>query len=179
MFLPFSCNWMPSTDSLIPNCFKHPPMVVLLYVPRGCSWEYKPHKWTKHFSKLQLKNVPTVKNHTWLVKCIAKRYSENISGPSLQYGRPWFDRWVRKICWRRTRQPTPVFCLEEYHGQRSLVGYSPQGHKESVMTEATEHAHIHICSSHNHDSFQIQSSVKSLHTAGFSMHGRTSWVRTL
>ena len=23
--------------------------------------------------------------------------------------RPWFDSWVRKICWRRDRLPTPVF----------------------------------------------------------------------
>ena len=27
------------------------------------------------------------------------------------------------------------------HGQRSLVGYSPWGRKESDMTEATEHTH--------------------------------------
>ena len=39
---------------------------------------------------------------------------------------------VRKIPWRRKWQPTPVFLPgEESHGQRSLVGYSPQGHKES------------------------------------------------
>ena len=29
---------------------------------------------------------------------------------------------------------TPVFLLGESHGQRSLVGYSPWGHKESGMT---------------------------------------------
>ena len=28
-------------------------------------------------------------------------------------------------------------CLENPHGQRSLVGYSPQGSKESDWTEAT------------------------------------------
>ena len=28
--------------------------------------------------------------------------------------------------WRRNWQPTPVFLLGESHGQRSLVGYSPQ-----------------------------------------------------
>ena len=27
----------------------------------------------------------------------------------LQCGRPGFDLWVGKICWRRTWQPTPVF----------------------------------------------------------------------
>ena len=30
----------------------------------------------------------------------------------------------------------------ESHGQRSLVGCSPRGHKESDTPEATEHSHI-------------------------------------
>ena len=30
---------------------------------------------------------------------------------------------------------TPVFLPEESHGQRSLEGYSPWGHKESDITE--------------------------------------------
>ena len=33
---------------------------------------------------------------------------------------------------------TSVLLLRKSHGQRSLVGYSPKGHKESDMTE---HAH--------------------------------------
>ena len=40
-------------------------------------------------------------------------------------------------------QPTPVFLPGECHGQRSLVGYSTQGHKELDTTEATEHACMH------------------------------------
>ena len=32
-------------------------------------------------------------------------------------------------------QPTPVFLPGEFHGQRSLAGYSPWGHKESDRTE--------------------------------------------
>ena len=48
-----------------------------------------------------------------------------------------FDSWVGKIPWKRAWQPTPVFLPEESHGQRSLVGYSPRGHKESDMTEVT------------------------------------------
>ena len=32
-------------------------------------------------------------------------------------------------------QPTPVFLPGESHGRRNLVGYSPQGHKESDITE--------------------------------------------
>ena len=36
---------------------------------------------------------------------------------------------------------TPVFLPGESHGVRSLVGYSPEGHKELNMIEATEHTH--------------------------------------
>ena len=53
-------------------------------------------------------------------------------------GRCKFNPWVRKIPWRRVWQPTPVFLPGESHGQRSLVGYSPWGHKVSDRTEATE-----------------------------------------
>ena len=38
---------------------------------------------------------------------------------------------VRKIFWRRKCQPCPVFLPGKPHGQRSLVGYSLWGHKES------------------------------------------------
>ena len=34
-------------------------------------------------------------------------------------------------------QSTPVFLPGEFHGQRSLAGYSPWGHKESDTTEVT------------------------------------------
>ena len=46
-----------------------------------------------------------------------------------------FGPWVRKIPWRRKWQPTPAFLPGESHGQRSLEGYSPWGHKQSDMTE--------------------------------------------
>ena len=42
----------------------------------------------------------------------------------------WFDPWVGKIPWRRERLLTPVFWPREFHGL-----YSPQGCKESDMTE--------------------------------------------
>ena len=37
--------------------------------------------------------------------------------------------------WRRKWQPTLVFLPGESHGQRSLLGYSPWGRKESETTE--------------------------------------------
>ena len=38
--------------------------------------------------------------------------------------------WAREIPWRREWRPTPVFLPGEFHGHRSLVGYSPWDPKE-------------------------------------------------
>ena len=46
-----------------------------------------------------------------------------------------FDPWVGKIPWNRKWQPTPVFLPGESHGGKSLVGYSPWGHKELDTTK--------------------------------------------
>ena len=54
-----------------------------------------------------------------------------------------FDPWVEKIPWNRKWQPTPVLLPGEFHGQRSLEDYSPQGHKELDTTERTAHTHTH------------------------------------
>ena len=42
------------------------------------------------------------------------------------------------IPWWRAWQPTSVLLPGESHGQRSLAGYSPYGHKELDTTEVTE-----------------------------------------
>ena len=46
-----------------------------------------------------------------------------------------FSPWVRKIPWRRKWQPIPVFLPGEFHGQRSLAGNNPWGHRESDKAE--------------------------------------------
>ena len=43
----------------------------------------------------------------------------------LQCRRFRFSPWVGKIPWRRAWQLTPVFLPREFHGWRSVVGYSP------------------------------------------------------
>ena len=50
-----------------------------------------------------------------------------LSGKELtcQCRRHRFNPWVRTIPWRKKWQPTPVFLPGEFHGQRSLAGYSP------------------------------------------------------
>ena len=47
------------------------------------------------------------------------------TGEVPESGRYWWRQW----------QPTPVFLSGESHGQRSLVGYSPWGHKKMDTTE--------------------------------------------
>ena len=59
--------------------------------------------------------------------------------PATQENR--YEPWVGKISWRREWQPTPVFLPGESHGQRSLVDYSPWGHKESDTTERLTFSH--------------------------------------
>ena len=52
--------------------------------------------------------------------------------------RRWeFHLWVGKI-WRRKCLPTPVFLPGESHGQRILVGYSPQGFERAGHDIATK-----------------------------------------
>ena len=43
-----------------------------------------------------------------------------------------------------TWQPSPVFLPGEFHGQRSPVGYSPRGCKESDTTEQLSIHHAHL-----------------------------------
>ena len=54
--------------------------------------------------------------------------------------------WIQSLGWedpwRREWQPIPIFLPGESHGERSLVGYSPWGHKESDKAEVTQHTHI-------------------------------------
>ena len=48
----------------------------------------------------------------------------------------------RKIPWRRVWPLTPIFFPGESHGQRSLAGYGPKGHKDLDMSKMTWHACI-------------------------------------
>ena len=43
---------------------------------------------------------------------------------------PGFDPWVGKISWRTAEHPHEDSCLENPHGQRSLLDYSRWGRKQ-------------------------------------------------
>ena len=88
----------------------------------------------------------------------------------MRHRRHGFSSCIRKIPWRRAQQPTAVFLPGESHGQRSLVGYSPWGHKESGMTELTEHAHTQS------DSVLFVRSFLTLSLGGLSPESGHFWL---
>ena len=53
----------------------------------------------------------------------------------LPFCQPGFIPWVKKIPWRRGWLPTTVFLPGEFHGQRSLAGFSPFASASSSPAE--------------------------------------------
>ena len=55
------------------------------------------------------------------------------------------ETWVQSLGWEvpleKRMATTPVFLPEESHGQRSLAGYSPWGHKEANTTTLLRPTH--------------------------------------
>ena len=61
-----------------------------------------------------------------------------------------------KIPWKRKWQPSPVLLPGKSHGQRSLVGFSPWGHKESDTTEHSTQLQLEISLHDNEDTAQTK-----------------------
>ena len=67
---------------------------------------------------------------------------KNLPANEEELKRCGFDPWVGNIPWRRKWQPTPVFLSGNFHGQRSLVGYSQWGCKELDTTKHNTHTQV-------------------------------------
>ena len=91
--------------------------------------EFKPLRWACSFFSLNV-CVHVCGLPWWLRIC-------------LQFRRPRFKPWVRKIPWRREWQPTSALLPRECHRQSSLAGYSPWDLKELDTTEWLTHTHTH------------------------------------
>ena len=88
----------------------------------GSGWETRVYQWQIHVDIWQNQyNIVKLKNK---IKYIKKKKKKRIC---LQCRKPRFDPWVGKISWRREWLSTPIFLPGEFHGQRSLVGYSQWG----------------------------------------------------
>ena len=100
--------------------------------------------WPRHFVYLVLSSGATVAVLNLLICCNLDKLVNLMGFPGGIGGKELtgdirdmgLTPRVRKIPWRRAWQPTSVFLPGESHGQRSLVGYSPQGGKELDTTEA-------------------------------------------
>ena len=80
----------------------------------------------------------------WIIQISYLQMGFSAGSSGKEHTCPWrtlkrygFYPWVEKIPWRRAWQPTPVFLPGESQGQRSLVGYSLWGRKESDATQVT------------------------------------------
>ena len=89
-----------------------------------------PRQWT-----LWAQNIFLIFILSWIIVAQVTQWY-TICLPSRRHG---FHPWVQKIPWRRKWQATPVFLPGKSHGQRSLVGYSQSGSKESDTTEWQAH----------------------------------------
>ena len=99
-----------------------------------------------HLSEMVL--VAATQEEVFNTTMIRPLVAQTVKSPPATWS-PRFDPWVGKITWRQERQSNPVFLSGEFHGQRSLVGYSPWGRQESYMNEQLTFAtYFHgICSS--------------------------------
>ena len=113
-------GWQPTAAGALPS-LPHTLLSALLSLSRlrveqdqpgpcGCCWpEVLSQVWARS-SRTNIKNQDVLR---------------------LQRRRLWFER----IPWRRAWQPTQVFLPGEFHGQRSLAGYSLRDLKESDTTK--------------------------------------------
>ena len=57
-----------------------------------------------------------------------------------------FDPWVEKIPWRREWLPNLIFLHGEFHGQRSLVGYSLRvAKRQKQLSDSTTYITESLC----------------------------------
>ena len=91
----------------------------------------EPVSWPGETSEGDVLRISLVKSNG-LLRCLSGKESTCQGGRCRRCG---FSPWVGEIPWRKEWLPTPGFLPGESHGQRSLAGCSPGGHKESDMTE--------------------------------------------
>ena len=91
------------------------------------AWQATVHRAAKHWTWLKRLSM-----HTRIYTHMHQGFPGASDGREFAYNaRPGFYPWVGKTPWRREWQPTPVFLLGEFHGQRSLESYSPWRCQES------------------------------------------------
>ena len=124
---------MPQLHSFYGRVIFHCIYVPHLLYPPVCGWIFRLLPCRVNSAAI---NIGIRANKAVDKRLIAKIYlvaqmAKNL--PAMQETQ--FNPWDRKILWRREWLPTPVFLPGEFHEQRSLVGYSPWGPKDSDTTD--------------------------------------------
>ena len=140
-------------------------------VDRGAWWATV-HRVAKSQTRLKQLSIHTPNKCTWgLPRWLRGKES---ACQVMICRRRGFNPWVRKIPWRRKRQPTPVFLLEKSHGWRSLAAYSPWNHEELDTTEQLRtHTHTQISVHTYRTGFSMKDMDELIWSLGLSF---TSWV---
>ena len=135
---PFCSSFWPDTHFPIFELFLKIRVPQGYNVPLGCEAEVQ-------WSSLHSCNFSSV--HAWDLLPVAPRKWEDTHAPYSGFARYWgaWSTWPAHFevqlnlsmtitfIWRRNGNAFQYSCLENSHGQRSLAGYSPWGHKESDM----------------------------------------------
>ena len=59
----------------------------------------------------------------WFVQACVRQHTRTPNSPAYNAGDPGLIPGIRKIPWRRKRQPSPIFLPGKSHGHRNLEGY--------------------------------------------------------
>ena len=78
-----------------------------------------------------------------MFKCLGLPWGSDSKESACNAGDPGSIPESVRFVWRSKWLPTPAFLPGKSHGQRSLVGYSPCGHKESDTTENSTTLKMH------------------------------------
>ena len=126
-------------------------------------WKFK---WLRR-TKQSWKRTKLEQNHTsWFQNLLQSCSNQDHVEPALRYdiwvsGKELKDEEINS--WRKW-QPTPIFLPGEFHGERSLVGSSPWGHKESDTTEWLTHFLSECIALPTSNHFNLDQPLYHIHT---------------
>ena len=98
-----------------------------------------------HQCKIIIKTIPTIAYLSYALNMVSNRQEKSlfifhhVVAQTVKNLPAMWETWVQSLGWEdpleKEKLPTPVFWPGEFHGQRSLVGYSPLSHKGLDITE--------------------------------------------
>ena len=141
------------------SCFQS---VFLLCPQRFLQLHISPHLSVFFISPIMFLRVPFVSEQSFcilIVSCLfyASLVAQTVKNlPAVQETR--FSPWVGKIPWRRKWLPAPVFLPGEFHGQRSLVGYSSWDRSQTWLSN--KHFDLFFLKFHAGSVFSISDNIK-------------------